>query len=106
LHKYFELLSESLNGGGFTVQLVLAQKMDLDWSPNSVKELLWRPAQQAILNKRSTTRLSKLEEIDTVYEHLNRHLSEKFWLHVPFPHNEELEGMIKAENTPYLDELE
>lgn len=94
LHLWFEHVATDLNAAGYTVQLVLAQKVDLDWDKNKVKELLWRPAQKAILHKKSTTELGKLEDIDKVFEHLNRHLGEKFGLHVPFPSNEELQ-MLK-----------
>jgi len=85
LHLYFSHLSDELNNAGYTVQLVLKEKMDLDFTPSSVKELLWRPAQQAILGKKSTTELSKFEDIDLVYDHLNRHISEKFKIHVAWP---------------------
>ncbi len=90
LHLWFKLLADEMNQAGYTVQLVLAQKMDLDWDKDKVKELLWRPAQQAILKKKSTTELSKIEDIDKVWEHLNRHIGEKFGLHVPFPSDQEL----------------
>lgn len=89
LHLYFRLLADELNAAGYTVQLVLKEKVDLDWTPHSIKELLWRPAQQALFNKTSTTKLDKLMEIDFIYDHLNRHLSEKFFVHVPFPHSTE-----------------
>ena len=85
LHLYFELLAEELNQAGYTVQLVLKEKMDLDWDKEKIKELLWRPAQHAILGKKSTTELSKQMDIDRVYDHLNRHISEKFGIHVGFP---------------------
>lgn len=88
LHKYFELLAEEFNNAGYSVQLILSQKMDLNWDGQMVKDLLWRPAQQALLRKKSTTELSKQQDIDKVYEHLNRHISEKFFIHVPFPHAE------------------
>ena len=86
LHLLFSLIADELNAAGYTVQLVLKEKVDLNWDGNKVKELLWRPAQQAILKKKSTTQLRKIEDIDAVYEHLNRHLGEKFGIHVPFPH--------------------
>jgi len=85
LHKYFELLAEAFNESSLTVQLVLKEKIELDWQPSMVKELLWRPAQQALLEKQSTTELDKVEDITTVYEHLNRHIAQKFHIHVPFP---------------------
>jgi len=89
LHLWYKLVAKSLNEAGYTVQLVLKEKVDLDWTKDMVKELLWRPAQVAILNKESTTELNKIEEIDIVYEHLNRHLGEKFGVHVPFPTEED-----------------
>ena len=85
LHLYFQLLADEFNNAGYTVQLVLSKKMDLDWTKDSVKELLWRPAQRAILGKTSTTELNKIEDIDKVFDHLNRHLGEKFEVHIPFP---------------------
>lgn len=85
-------LATALNDGGFTVQLVLKEKIDLDWDKDKVKDLLWRPAQRAILGSTSTTKLKKVEDIDKVYDHLVRHLGEKFGLEVPpFPSQEELE---------------
>lgn len=85
MHLYFERVAEALNEGGYTVHVVLKQKVDIDWNMYAVKELLWRPAQQAILQKSSTTDLRKQEDIDKVYNHLNRHLGEKFGIHVEFP---------------------
>lgn len=90
MHLYFTQLAEALNDGGFTVQIVLKQKTDIDWNLDLVKNLLWRTAQQVILHKNSTTELNKQKDIDMVYEHLNRHISEKWGVHVPFPSEEEM----------------
>lgn len=97
MHKWFQLVADELNGSGNNVQIVLKQKVDIDWTATLVKEVLWRPAQKVILEKESTTELKK-EEIDPVYEHLNRHLGEKFGVHVPFPSFESEEEYI-AETT-------
>lgn len=88
LHLWFTQLAEELNDGGYDVQLVLKKKLEMDWTPELIKEALWRPAQKVILKKRSTTELKKGEDIDKVFEHLNRHLGEKFGIYVPFPHYE------------------
>lgn len=88
LHVFFTLLAQELNESGQSVQLVLKEKMELIWTPSMVKELLWRPAQRAILKKKSTKDLKKQEEIDLIYDHLNRHLGEKFGVHVDFPSHE------------------
>lgn len=88
LHKYFELLAKELNGAGYTVQLFLKHAIDLDFDKSTVKELIWRPLQKALVQKGSTTELDKVSEIDLIYDHLNRHLGEKFGIHVPWPHYE------------------
>ena len=85
LHLYFDQVAEALNDGGYTVQIVLKEKVEVDWDKDMVKDLLWRTAQQAILKKVSTTELAKQEDIDKVYDHLNRHLGEKFGIHVEWP---------------------
>ena len=95
LHLYFQLLADEFNNAGYTVQLVLSKKMDLDWTKDSVKELLWRPAQRAILGKTSTTELNKIEDIDKVFDHLNRHLGEKFEVHIPFPDDPDVAPLNK-----------
>lgn len=90
LHLYFEHLAKELNDGGYTVQLFLKQAIDLDWNKESVKELIWRPVQEALIQKKSTTKLDKVVEIDLIWEHINRHIAEKFGIHVPFPHAMEI----------------
>lgn len=86
LHLWFKLVAEELNSAGYSVQDVLSKKMDFDFNKDIVKETLWRPAQERILGKKSTVDLRKTGEIDEVWEHLNRHLGEKFGIHVEFPH--------------------
>jgi len=88
LHKYFELLAKEMNDAGYTVQLVLKEKVDLDWDASKIKELIWRPAQEAITGKKSTTQLDKVEDITLIFEHLTRHLGEKFGIFVDFPQDQ------------------
>lgn len=85
LHLYYDLLAKELNAAGYTVQLVLKETVDLSWDSAKVKELIWRPVQQALTGKKSTTELDKVSEIDEVYEHLNIHLGERFHIYVPWP---------------------
>jgi hypothetical protein len=88
MHKYFSLLSEAFNESGQTISKVL--KVDVEWTPESVKDLLWRPIMEASLKKKSTTKLNK-DEITKVYDVLNRALGERVGISIPFP-NKELEG--------------
>ena len=82
MHKYFDLLADELNSKELTLPKVL--KIDTYWTHTSIKEQLWRPIQQTILNKKSTTQLKK-DEISKVYDALNSALWHKFRVSVPFP---------------------
>ena|SRR3990167_2451843 len=89
LHLFFQMTADSLNEAGYSVQKIIKQSMDINWSPHLVKELLWRGAQNAMLGKISTTELTT-DEVSKIYEQLNLYLSEKFGIFVCFPSEDEL----------------
>jgi len=89
LHVLFSLLANILNDNGLDMRKTLKPEIDIPWSGPAVKEFLWRPIQTAQLNKRSTTELTTVE-IDKVFDTINKHLGEKFGLHVPFPSVEDI----------------
>jgi hypothetical protein len=93
LHLYFTLLADALNESGFDMKKTI--KVDIPWTPMTVKEYLWRPIQQTFLMKRSTTQLEKVKEIDDVYDILNRVIGERCGVHVPFPN---IEDMLDKQN--------
>lgn len=84
MHKFFELLANDLNGAGLDMKRTLKESIDIPWTPVTVKEWLWRPVQDAMLEKESTTELTP-KEVNQVYETLIRHLSEKFCITTEFP---------------------
>jgi|GEM_PF-1348722 len=57
------------------------------WTKEMVKENLWRTYQREMLKKESTTAL-KRNEIDVVYDGLNRFLGERYGISVSFPSRE------------------
>lgn len=87
LHKFFEQVADELNAAGYSVQEVLTKhtSIDIPWNKESVKDILWRTVQVRLLGKRSTTELSKQQDIDAVYDVVNRFLGERLHIHVPFP---------------------
>lgn len=88
LHKFFELVADALNGAGWSKKKVLELYfIDLDWDTESVKSDIWKPVQRALIGKSHTAQLKKQQDIDRVYEHVNRFLGEKLGVHVPFPNN-------------------
>lgn len=89
LHVLFNLLANELNTAGLDMRKTLKPEIDIPWSGPSVKEYLWRPIQTAQLNKKSTTEMTTVE-IDQVFDTINKHLGEKFGIHVRFPNIEDL----------------
>jgi hypothetical protein len=87
IHKYFELLSEGLNDAGLDMKKVLKPSVDIDWTPDMIKTHLWKPIQDVMFEKKSTTELTT-KQVSQVYETLNRHLAQKFGIAVGFPSNE------------------
>lgn len=85
LHLYFTQLSEALNDAGFDMRKTIRQNLEIPWTPHNIKEFLWRPAQKAYLKKQSTTELDKVEDINHVYDIVNRLIGERTGVHVPFP---------------------
>lgn len=84
LYLYFTHLAAALNASGFDMKRTLKQDAEIPWTPELVKEFLWRPLQNALLNKESTTELTT-KEIDEVLDVLTRHLGEKLGISVEFP---------------------
>lgn len=84
IHKYCTMLADTLNEAGLDMRKTLKPGVDIPWTATSAKEHLWRPIQDLMLDKESTTELDT-KQVDEVYRVLNRHLSEKFGISVPFP---------------------
>ena len=87
LHKFFTMLSEKLNDAGLDMVAVmskLSKRCEIPWSPEAVKERLWRKVQESTYGTTSTTKL-ETAQVSVVYEALNRVTSEKLGVSVPFP---------------------
>ena len=84
LHMYCEILAEELNSRGLSQMLVLRQDAELPWTQQTVKENLWRPIQQAILDKDSTAD-ANTAEYNKVYDVLSRNLAMKFGIDISWP---------------------
>src|SRR3990167_10825815 len=84
LHLYFEMIAQALNREGLDVRVVLqviAEKgVDMMWSKELVKELLWRNIQKKFTGKQSTTQLDSIGEITKIYDMLNKFLAQEFFI--------------------------
>ena len=88
LHKYCKNLSEALNDAGLDARETLKPEVEIPWTPEMVKELMFKPIMKAMLEKESTTELNT-GEVNKVYEVLNRHTAQKLGVSVEFPSEEE-----------------
>jgi len=89
LHLWYTQLAEKLNESGFDMKKFI--RVDIPWSGESVKQYLWKPLQRVVLGNTSTRNL-KREDIDKVFDPLNKVIAERTDdnIHVPFPSKEEL----------------
>ena len=70
---------------------IAENKKEFDWDMDSVKEYIWRPIQIAITGKKSTTMLSKKDDIDSIYNNIAKSFAEDFGVDVgEFPNWESL----------------
>ena len=89
LHLYLDMLASALNDAGYDMKRTLKPEIDIPWNQERAKEHLWKPIQEIMLNKQSTTEPETGEYIQ-VYEVLNRHIAEKFGISVSWPSIEEM----------------
>lgn len=90
LHLYCELVAQECNNSGVTFSdfIRLRPKLDMPWTQHRVKEI-WREAQRLLYGKTRTRDLNK-DEIDRVYDVVNKAIAEITGVHVPFPSLESL----------------
>jgi len=94
LHLYCTMLAEALNDAGFDFKrfLEISQyKIDVPWTPELVKEQLWRPVQIARTGYESTTEATNFQYQD-VYQIIDARVAELTGVSVPWPHQED-EGL-------------
>lgn len=84
MHLMFKMLADELNENGLTMQKVLKPGIEIYWTPEACKTYLWKPVQEAMFNKKSTTELDT-RQVDQVFEVINKHIGEKFGLTIEFP---------------------
>ena len=84
MHLYYSQLADALNAAGWDMRKTLKPDVEIPWTETSVKSLLWKPIQDAMFDKDSTTQLDT-KQVSAVYETLNRHTASKLGVSVPFP---------------------
>jgi hypothetical protein len=89
MHLYCDHVSVALNDAGFDFRQSLRHDIDVPWSESLAKDYIWRPVQAAVTGFESTTK-PETHQYSEIYEILNRHLSNKFGVFVPWPSKESM----------------
>ena len=88
IHVFCREIAKKLNNAGYETEVksdVLKSPVEVPWTMESVKELIWRPVQMANYpEKKSTTELERTE-VSEVAEVITRYLAEKKGVVVHFP---------------------
>lgn len=82
LHLFCGWLAEALNDAGYDMRATLRNDVEVPWTQASVKEYLWRPIQEALTDKRSTTEITTVEPTE-IHAVLARHLGERLGVTCP-----------------------
>ena len=91
LHLWCEQIADEYNNAGLDIEEVISNfTIDLFWTKESVKDLIIRTAITRMFGKRSTTQLSKQDEIDKVVDVVTRFNSKMGIGYIPFPSIEEI----------------
>ena len=84
MQVYCRELANALNDAGLDMKKTLKAEVDIPWTQDLVREHLWKPIQEYVIGKRSTTEANTFQYSE-VYDVLNRNMAEKFGVSVPFP---------------------
>jgi len=89
LHLFCTQLATTLNDMGLDQRKVLKPSINIPWTKESVKKMIWQPIQEAMYGTNSTTFLHKQGQIDSIHSVIMRELGEKWEVeYLPFPTSE------------------
>lgn len=81
---WLQLIAEALNDAGYDMRKTLKPHVEIPWNKERAKEHLWNPIQLAMVEKESSTLLTK-EEFTEIQAVIGRHLAESTGVAIPFP---------------------
>ena len=87
-HKYCTMLADALNESGQDMRATLKPEIEIPWTMESIKNIMFKPIIKAMFDVDSTKDLDS-KQIGQAYEVLNRHTAEKLGVSVIWPHEED-----------------
>ena len=83
-HLWFAHIADTFNESGLDMQATLAKRVGLRWTPEAVKEVLFKVLSKAMYQKESTTQLSSAE-FSKVADMLADVIAKDYGLNIEFP---------------------
>lgn len=97
LHVLFSIISDQLNEIGDTFKIdILGHEFESRYTPEIIKEYMWKPIQETMFGIKSTKDLNT-KMINEIVDSINL-LFSKWGVDVGFPHYDRLEGIAKVYN--------
>lgn len=82
------MLADALNESGQDMRATLKPEIEIPWTMESIKNIMFKPIIKAMFDVDSTKDLDS-KQIGQAYEVLNRHTAEKLGVSVIWPHEED-----------------
>src|SRR3990167_2899771 len=96
IHRGCKLIADALNNAGLDMRKVLKPEIEIPWTMQSAKDLIFRPVMKSMTSKQSTTELKKQGEIDEIWDTVMRFLGQNHGVeYIPFPSNEKDPAPLK-----------
>lgn len=89
LYKAFEQISNELNSLGKDQRIILKPEVSIPWDKDSFKNQIWKPIQKAMYGTKSTADLTT-DQVDKVFQIIQKHLGESHGVEIIFPSIESL----------------
>ncbi len=89
IHLYCEMIADVLNDFGITHSFkgIRGKELEVRFTMELVKEVIWRPIQMSLFDKKSTTELTT-QEVTEIAQPLEKFIAENFAIDLPFPSKE------------------
>ena len=81
IHAYCDDIARALTASGNDMQHIVT--LPIEPTGKLVKEIMWRPVQKALFDKKSVTQL-KMRDVDDVFRVIAKHLAETHDIDVRF----------------------
>lgn len=92
LHLWLTMLAEQLNDAGFSVNDKVVFQAEISFTKENIKESAVHPVMMALFPEVDSTAKLTSTQLQDVYSHVDRAISERTGVHVPWPTQEQLDG--------------